>query len=136
MPEGRRELLETPEFTAQFDEIVQRYSRDVIVPVLTGLFDGIAKNPQSFGKTTWHTRLARSDSRPNNPDVQNCFWDTRRRGGQRACTIALDTGKQHVRRSCREKPDVKPQAAPRVPGNTEAERMSNALKMVLTVPKA
>jgi hypothetical protein len=62
MPEGRRECKETEEFTAQFDEIVQRHSREVIVPVLTGLLDGIARSPQSFEKTTWNTRLARSDS--------------------------------------------------------------------------
>ena len=62
MPEGRRGFVETEEFTAQFDEIVQRHSREVIVPVLTGLLDGIARNPQSFEKTIWHTRLARSDS--------------------------------------------------------------------------
>src|SRR5436309_560651 len=62
MPEGLRELLETLEFTAQFDEIVQRHSREVIVPVLTGLLDGIARNPQSFERTTWNVRLARSDS--------------------------------------------------------------------------
>ena len=31
---------------------------------------------------------------------------------------------------------MNPQPAPDVPGNTEAERMSNALRMVLTVPKA
>jgi hypothetical protein len=31
---------------------------------------------------------------------------------------------------------MKPQPAPNVPGNTEAERMSNALSMVLTVSKA
>jgi hypothetical protein len=30
----------------------------------------------------------------------------------------------------------KPSPAPNVPGNTEAERMSNALRMVLTVSKA
>jgi hypothetical protein len=30
---------------------------------------------------------------------------------------------------------MKPLSAPNVPGNTEAERMSNALRMVLTVPK-
>lgn len=30
---------------------------------------------------------------------------------------------------------VRPLPAPRVPGNTDAERMSNALRMVLTVPK-
>jgi len=30
---------------------------------------------------------------------------------------------------------MKPAPAPKVPGNTEAERMSNALRMVLTVSK-
>jgi len=30
---------------------------------------------------------------------------------------------------------MKPEPAPHVPGNTEGERMSNALRMVLTVPK-
>ena len=30
---------------------------------------------------------------------------------------------------------MKPQPAPEVPGNTDAERMSNALRMVLTVAK-
>ena len=30
---------------------------------------------------------------------------------------------------------MKPQPAPNVPGNTEAERMSNALRMVLRVAK-
>jgi hypothetical protein len=62
MPGERRELFETEEFTAQFDEIVQHHSRAVIVPVLTGLLDGIAKDPQSFERTTWNTRLAKSDS--------------------------------------------------------------------------
>jgi hypothetical protein len=31
---------------------------------------------------------------------------------------------------------MKPLPAPSVPGSTDAERMSNALRMVLTVPKA
>ena len=31
--------------------------------------------------------------------------------------------------------DVKPEPAPNVPGNTEAGRMSNPLRMVLTVSK-
>jgi hypothetical protein len=30
---------------------------------------------------------------------------------------------------------MKPLPAPHVPGNTDAERMSNALRMVLAVPK-
>jgi hypothetical protein len=62
MSERRRELLETPEFTAQFDEIVQHHSMAVIVPVLTGLLDGIAKSPQSFERTIGSWRLARNDS--------------------------------------------------------------------------
>ena len=32
--------------------------------------------------------------------------------------------------------DVKPEPAPNVPGNTEAERFSNAVSKVLTVSKA
>ncbi len=62
MPKERRELVETEEFTGQFDEIVRRHSRAVIVPVLTGLLDGIARNPQSFDKTVFQWRIARSDS--------------------------------------------------------------------------
>jgi hypothetical protein len=31
---------------------------------------------------------------------------------------------------------MKPVPAPKVPGNTDAERMNNALRMVLTVSKA
>src|SRR5260370_29388823 len=62
MPEQRRELLQTLEFTAQFDEVVQHHSRDVIEPVLTGLLDGIARSPQSFSRTIGNWRLARSDS--------------------------------------------------------------------------
>lgn len=30
---------------------------------------------------------------------------------------------------------MKPQPAPKVPGNTPAQKLSNALRMVLTVPK-
>ena len=30
---------------------------------------------------------------------------------------------------------MRPPPAPRVPGNTDAERMSNALRMALSVPK-
>jgi hypothetical protein len=62
MPKERRELVETPEFTSQFDEIVEHHSRAVIVPILTGLLDGIARSPQSFERTLGRTRLARSDS--------------------------------------------------------------------------
>lgn len=64
MPNEARRLTlqETDEFTAQLDEIVARHSIDVILPVLSGLFDGIAKTPRAFEKTTWNTRRARSDS--------------------------------------------------------------------------
>jgi hypothetical protein len=58
----RRELREADEFTAQYDAIVQRHSRDVIEPVLIGVMDSIAKDPHAFGKTTWNTRLAKSDN--------------------------------------------------------------------------
>jgi|SRR6185436_20230495 len=58
----RRELRETEEFSAQYDAIVQRHAREIIEPVLIGLLDSIAKNPSAFGRTTWNTRLAKSDN--------------------------------------------------------------------------
>jgi len=39
-----REVPETLEYTAEYDEIVERPSLEVIGPVLTGLIEGIAKN--------------------------------------------------------------------------------------------
>lgn len=62
MPERLRELVEADEFTAQLDDIVQRHSREVIVPVLAAIFDGISRRPSAFPQTLWGTRLARSDS--------------------------------------------------------------------------
>src|SRR2546425_9056092 len=63
MPDEPRQLTlqETEEFSGQIDEIVKRHSRDVILPVLAGLFDGIAKHPRAFDRTTWNTRIAKSD---------------------------------------------------------------------------
>jgi hypothetical protein len=55
-------LQETEEFSLQIDAIVKRHSGDVILPVLSGLMDGIAKNPQAFDRTTWNTRITKSDS--------------------------------------------------------------------------
>jgi len=45
-------------------------------------------------------------------------------------TIAVGETNSHKPRGA-----MKPAPAPNVPGNTEAERMSNALRMVLTVSK-
>jgi hypothetical protein len=54
-------LQETEEFSGELDAIVKRHSREVILPVLSGMFDGIAKNPRAFGRTSWNTRIAKSD---------------------------------------------------------------------------
>jgi hypothetical protein len=54
-------LQETEEFSGQIDSIVKRHSRDVILPVLSGIFDGISRNPRAFDRTTWNTRIAKSD---------------------------------------------------------------------------
>jgi len=63
MADGQRlTLQETAEFTAQIDDIVQRHSMDVILPVLAGIFDGIAKDPCAFERTISNVRLAKSDS--------------------------------------------------------------------------
>ena len=63
MPDEQRRLTlqETEEFSGEIDAVVKRHSRDVILPVLSGLLDGIAKNPRAFGRTSWNTRIAKSD---------------------------------------------------------------------------
>jgi hypothetical protein len=45
--EPPREIFETLEYTAQFDEIVARHTLDVVGPILTGLVEGIAKTPRA-----------------------------------------------------------------------------------------
>src|ERR1035441_1026252 len=64
MAEERRRLTlqEMEEFSLQIDEIVARHSPDIILPVLSGLLDGIATNPRALDKTTWNTRIVKSDS--------------------------------------------------------------------------
>lgn len=57
-----RTLVELPEFSAQLDDIVQKYSEDVIGPVLAGLFWGIATNPRAYGRTTGRIYIAKSRS--------------------------------------------------------------------------
>jgi hypothetical protein len=57
-----RSLVELPEYTAQFDSILARYSDDVIGPVLAGLLWGIATRPQAYGRATWDVRIAKSSS--------------------------------------------------------------------------
>jgi hypothetical protein len=59
-PPRYRELVETEEFSAQHDEIVARYSLDVIGPVLNGLYWGIAENPRAYSRTVGKIYLARS----------------------------------------------------------------------------
>jgi|ERR1017187_6028973 hypothetical protein len=55
-----RTLLETPEYTAQSDALCAKHSLAVIGPILSGLFWGIATNPQAYDRTTWATRWAQS----------------------------------------------------------------------------
>jgi hypothetical protein len=57
-----RQLEQLPEFTAQIDAIIERYSEQVIGPVIDGLMWGIASNPQEYDRTTWNMRIAKSPS--------------------------------------------------------------------------
>jgi hypothetical protein len=57
-----REVMETPEYTANYDEIVERHSLAVIGPVLTGLIEGIAKNPRAMHRTTGRIWMTKSKS--------------------------------------------------------------------------
>jgi hypothetical protein len=48
----------------------------------------------------------------------------------------LCLGRKDARQHCNSRAaNMKPKPAPTIPGNTEGERMSNALRMVLAVPK-
>jgi hypothetical protein len=57
-----RTLVELPEYTANFDSIIQKHSEDVIGPVLRGLLWGIVTNPQAYSRTTGHIYIAKSRS--------------------------------------------------------------------------
>ncbi len=59
--EPPREVVETPEYTAQFDEIIARHSLDVVGPILAGLVEGIAKTPRALDRLTGSIWMARSD---------------------------------------------------------------------------
>jgi hypothetical protein len=52
-----------------------------------------------------------------------------------AYLAVLDRGDQRDRRNYGTLKNMKPVPAPNIPGNTEAEHMSNALSMVLTARK-
>jgi hypothetical protein len=43
-----REVVETPEYTANYDAIVEQHSLAVVGPILTGLIEGIAKTREQW----------------------------------------------------------------------------------------
>ena len=55
-------MQDTEEFSAQLDAGIARHSREVILPVLEGICDGIAKNPRAFPAAIGTIRVAKSDS--------------------------------------------------------------------------
>jgi hypothetical protein len=57
-----RTLVESPEYTAQFDAIMAKYLSGVVRSVLRGLLWGIATNPKAYERTTWNFRIAKSRS--------------------------------------------------------------------------
>src|SRR2546423_15583691 len=58
-----REIVETDEYTAQYEELVERHSLDVVGPVLTGVTEGIAKNPRAMEWLTGNIWMAKSKYR-------------------------------------------------------------------------
>jgi hypothetical protein len=52
--------VELPEYTAQYDAIIAKYSLDIIGPVLDGLLWGIHTNPRAYDLTLWNLRIAKS----------------------------------------------------------------------------
>jgi hypothetical protein len=57
-----RKLDQLEEFTAQYDDIVDRYTSNVITPVLDGIFWGISKNPRAYERTKGKLRSVKSKS--------------------------------------------------------------------------
>lgn len=58
----QRTLVESPEYTAAFDSIMEKYASGVVHSVLAGLLWGIATNPQAYSLTAWDFRIAKSRS--------------------------------------------------------------------------
>jgi hypothetical protein len=54
--------VEMPEYTAQYDSIVSKYSLNVIGPVLDALLWGIHTNPLAYDLTLQNFRIAKSRS--------------------------------------------------------------------------
>jgi hypothetical protein len=64
MPDQRRQrtLVETPEFTAQFDDLIRRHSDALIGPPLAAAMWGIATNPQAYSRVIGTIRIAKTRS--------------------------------------------------------------------------
>ena len=57
-----RELVETPEYSAQLDSLVERYSVEILEAALMGVLWGIATNPEEYSRGTWNIRQAKTRS--------------------------------------------------------------------------
>ena len=57
-----RTLQETDEFSAQYDELIQKHSASAMGPVLDGLLWGIASNPRGYDGVAWRYRVAKNDT--------------------------------------------------------------------------
>jgi hypothetical protein len=44
-----REVMETSEYTANYDDIVERHSLAVVGPILTGLIERHSEKPEGYG---------------------------------------------------------------------------------------
>ncbi len=75
-----RTLVETPEYTAQRDAIVSKYSEEVLGPPLTGLLWGIATNPDQYDKVTAHIYRALSRSLGLTIPVVRIFFGIENKG--------------------------------------------------------
>jgi hypothetical protein len=55
-----REVFETDEYTAPYDDIIKRHMLDVVGPVLDGVVEGIAKNPRAMERLTGNIWMEKS----------------------------------------------------------------------------
>lgn len=69
-----RTFVETPEYTAQFDEIEAKHDVDLLTPLLAATMNGIATTPTAFECVLWDIRMAKTRSfRPEHPAFRVFF---------------------------------------------------------------
>jgi hypothetical protein len=77
-----RTLVESAQYSEQFDAIMEKYASGVIRSVLAGLLWGISTNPEAYERTTWNFRIAKSRSLGGTIPTFNIFFQIENEGAE------------------------------------------------------